>query len=66
MVNGDLVPKPQQQFILINEYAQVFCGLKRGYPNFSDNWDEAKPLNNANQVRHVQYGTDFQLEIHYI
>jgi hypothetical protein len=30
-------PKPEQ-FIIVNELAQVFCGLKGGYPVFSDDW----------------------------
>ena len=58
-------PKPQE-FILLNEYCQVFCGLKGGYPAFSDNLDEAKPLSNNEQVRMVQQGTNFKLEKEYI
>lgn len=57
--------KPQE-FILLNEYCQVFCGLKGGYPAFSDNLDEAKPLSNNEQVRMVQQGTNFKLEKEYI
>jgi hypothetical protein len=34
-------PQPKR-FILLNEYCQVFCGLQRGYPAFSDNLDEAR------------------------
>lgn len=58
-------PKPQE-FILLNEYCQVFCGLKGGYPAFSDNLDEAKPLSNNEQVRMIQQGTNFKLEKEYI
>ena len=56
----------EPEFIVLNEYAQVFCGLRGGYPEFSDNWDEAKPLYNMNQVRSIQYGTLHKLEIHYV
>lgn len=58
-------PKPQE-FILLNEYCQVFCGLKGGYPAFSDNLDEAKPLSNNEQIRMIQQGTNFKLEKEYI
>jgi hypothetical protein len=58
-------PKPKR-FILLNEYCQVFCGLQRGYPAFSDNLDEAKSLENDNQVKMVQQGTLFKLEKEYL
>jgi hypothetical protein len=62
--------KPEEpkepEFIVLNEYCQVFSGLNRGYPVFSDNLDEARPLTNLNQFKNVQYGTNFQLEIHYV
>ena len=35
---------PEQSYIVLNEYAQVYTGLIRGYPNFSDDMNEAKPL----------------------
>jgi hypothetical protein len=31
-------------YIILNEKAQVYTGLLRGYPNFSDDLDEAKKL----------------------
>ena len=31
-------------YIILNERAQVYTGLIGGYPNFSDDLDEAKPL----------------------
>jgi len=58
-------PKPSE-FIILNEYAQVFIGLLKGYPVFSDDWDEAKPLQNPNQIKHLKHGTSHQLEIYYI
>jgi len=54
------------EFIVLNEYAQVFTGLIRGYPVFSDNWDEAKPFQQPDQIKHLKHGTSHQLEIHYI
>ena len=59
-------PKPEPTFIVLNELAQVFCGLRGGYPEFSDNFDSAKPLYNKEQVRMIQQGTSFKLEIEYL
>jgi hypothetical protein len=56
----------EPEFILLNELAQVFCGLLGGYPNFSDDFDSAKPLNNLEQVRLIQQGTSYKLEIEYL
>ena len=58
-------PKPKQ-FIVLNEYCQVFCGLQGGYPAFSDNIEEAKPLERDSQVRMIQQGTSFRLEKEYL
>jgi hypothetical protein len=58
-------PKPKQ-FILLNEYCQVFCGLQGGYPAFSDDIEEAKPLERDSQIRLIQQGTSFRLEKEYL
>jgi hypothetical protein len=52
----------EPEFIVMNEYAQVFCGLKRGYPDFSDDIDEARTIVNEAQFRIIQQGTSFKLE----
>lgn len=57
---------PAPHFILLNEYCQVYCGLQGGYPAFSDNIDEAKWLENNEQVSMIQRGTLFKLEKEYI
>lgn len=58
--------KQEPQFIVLNEHAQVFCGLQGGYPAFSDNLDEAKPLENDSQIQMIQRGTSFKLEKHFL
>jgi hypothetical protein len=40
----------------------VFCGLRKGYPVFSDDWDEARSLENHEQFKAVQRGTYYKLE----
>jgi hypothetical protein len=57
---------PPKRFILLNEYCQVYCGLQGGYPAFSDNLDDARTLENDEQVKKIQYGTSFKLEKEYI
>jgi tRNA U54 and U55 pseudouridine synthase Pus10 len=54
------------EFIVLNEYCQVFCGCKGGYPAFSDNIEDAKPLVRDSQVRTIQQGTSFKLEKEYL
>lgn len=67
ILNKKLRQPDPPEFILLNEYAQVFAGLRGGYPYFSDNLDEAKPLNNDNQVKVIQRGVYFtKLEKHYV
>ena len=66
ILNKKNKPKPESTFIVLNELAQVFCGLQGGYPAFSDDFDSAKPLNNLEQVRLIQQGTSYKLEIEYL
>jgi len=56
----------EPEFILLNELAQVFCGLLGGYPDFSDDFDSAKPLVRYEQVRMIQQGTSYKLDIEYL
>jgi hypothetical protein len=54
------------EFILLNEYCQVYCGLQGGYPAFSDNLDDARTLENDEQVKMIRQGTSFKLEKEFI
>jgi hypothetical protein len=62
VLNKKLREQKPQEFIVMNEYAQVFCGLRRGYPDFSDDIDEARTIVNDAQFRIIQQGTSFKLE----
>lgn len=54
-------------FYLLNEDAEVFAGLRKGYPWFSNNWDDARVLTNDNQVKTIQRGVYFKnLEKYYV
>ena len=66
ILNKENTEEPARKFIVLNEYCQVFCGLKYGLPAFSDNMDDAKPLENQRQVEMIQRGTLFKLEKSYL
>tara|TARA_B100001093_G_scaffold35274_1_gene30379 strand:+ start:413 stop:622 length:210 start_codon:yes stop_codon:yes gene_type:complete len=66
VLNKEEIEEPVRRFIVLNEYCQVFCGLKHGLPAFSDNIDDAKPLENQRQVEMIQHGTLFKLEKSYL
>jgi len=66
VLNKKEIEEPVRKFIVLNEYCQVFCGLKHGLPAFSDNIDDAKPLENQRQVEMIQRGTLFKLEKNYL
>ena len=62
VLNKKIFEESTRKFIVLNEYCQVFCGLKYGLPAFSDNVDDAKPLSNQRQVEMIQRGTLHKLE----
>jgi len=66
VLNKKEIEEPIRKFIVLNEYCQVFCGLKHGLPAFSDNIDDAKPLENQRQIEMIQRGTLFKLEKSYL
>ena len=34
----------QEMYVIINQNGEVFTGLKKGYPEYSCDWSQAKPL----------------------
>ena len=66
VLNKKEIEEPVRKFIVLNEYCQVFCGLNQGLPAFSDDIDDAKPLENQRQVEMIQRGTLFKLEKSYL
>jgi len=37
-------PVQEETYVVVNRDGQVFVGLKGGYPSYSDDYSEAKPL----------------------
>jgi hypothetical protein len=62
ILNKKLREPKEPEFIVVNEYCQVFSGLKGGYPDFSDEMLDARTITNENQFRMIQQGTSFKLE----
>ena len=61
-VDSQIDYERKHPFYVMNEYAQVFAGLKRGYPHFSDNISEAKPIYNNEQFRNIKKGHLYEIE----
>jgi hypothetical protein len=66
ILNKKLRDPKEPEFIVINEYAQVFSGLKGGYPVFSDDWDEAKPLKKHEQFTTLQRVSPVKIEKYFL
>jgi hypothetical protein len=56
----------EPQFIVLNEYCQVWTGFREGWAEFSDNIGDAKPLSNDNQLKCLEIYTYHKLEKEYI
>ena len=35
---------PEEMYVIVNQNGEVFTGLKGGYPHYSNDWSQAKPL----------------------
>ena len=67
LLNKKYQEEKEPEFYLLNENAEVFAGLKGGYPFFSPNLEDAKSLVNDNQVKMIKKGTYFtHLEKYYV
>ena len=53
---------PPTQFIVVSENGQVWTGIRGDELEFSNNWNEAKPLNNENQFAHLKRMSYLNLE----
>lgn len=57
------ISQKKSEFIIVNELAEVFYGLKSGQPQFTSDWNKAKSLINEQQFKSVQRGTFYKLEM---
>lgn len=61
-IDSQIAYENKHPFYVMNECAQVFAGLRRGYPYFSDNVNEAKPIYNNEQFRSIKRGHLYKIE----
>jgi hypothetical protein len=66
MKRKKFIEEKNSDFIIVNEFCQVFSGLKSGYPFFQDDWKLAKPLQRMSQFDKIKRGTLDKLEILYL
>lgn len=52
----------EPEFVVLNQYCQVWTGLLKGKPVFSDNIDDAKPLTGVAQFKTLQRISDEKLD----
>jgi hypothetical protein len=52
----------EPEFIILDERARVFAGCREGYPFFSDDLDEAKPLQGQEKFEFLQRNNHLKLE----
>jgi hypothetical protein len=58
--------EPIKSYIVLNDQAEVFSGLKGGYPVFSIDFEDAKPLERESQFRTLERMSAFRIFKEYI
>jgi hypothetical protein len=57
---------PEQSYIIFNQHAHVFIGLIDGWPNFSNNIEDAKPLKGQEKFQTLKRYSKMDLEQEFI
>lgn len=52
----------EPEYIILDEECKVFAGCRKGYPYFSDNMDDAKPLQGQEKFKFLQRRMLLKLE----
>lgn len=61
-IDLEIEAERRHPFYVLDEFARVFAGLRGGYPHFSENIDEARPIYNNAQFRNIKYGHTYKIE----
>ncbi len=61
-VDHIILEERKHPFYVMDECARVFAGLRRGYPHFSENINEAKPIYNNEQFGAIRRGSTYDIE----
>ena len=63
---GDIFVEQERTYIVCNDQAQFFSGLRGGKPEFSESYDDAKPLERESQFRTLVRVSDVPIFKEYI
>ena len=63
---GDIFVEQERTYIVCNDQAQFFSGLRGGKPEFSESYDDAKPLERESQFRTLVRISDVPIFKEYI
>jgi hypothetical protein len=61
-IDRKILEERKRPFYVMDECARVFAGLRRGYPYFSENVNEAKPIYNNEQFGAIRRGSTYGIE----
>ena len=61
-IDRKIAEECKRPFYVIDEYARVFAGLRKGYPYFSEDINEAKPIYNNEQFGSIKRGHLYKIE----
>lgn len=56
------VNEKEPEYLILDEFARVFAGCREGYPYYSENMDEAKPLQGQEKFDFLQRHSILTLE----
>jgi len=63
---NDVFVEQERTYIVCNDQAQFFSGLRGGKPEFSESYDDAKPLERESQFRTLVRISDIPIFKEYI
>jgi len=63
---SDVFVEQERTYIVCNDQAQFFSGLRGGKPEFSESYDDAKPLERESQFRTLVRISDVPIFKEYI
>ena len=63
---SDVFVEQERAYLVCNDQAQFFSGLRGGKPEFSESYDDAKPLTRESQFRTLVRVSDVTIFKEYI
>ena len=63
---SDVFVEQERAYLVCNDQAQFFSGLRGGKPEFSESYDDAKPLTRESQFRNLVRVSDVPIFKEYI